>query len=103
MVASRRQNVINFNEPGLTVYAVPWEYAFCGKMDRLTKPDRRPYDAADAVAYLHQCVKTNGGRAIHAQWVDEWARKYDKAVTAKVLMEVDSLYQSKYGEQGILF
>lgn len=103
MGASRRQKAILFSEPGLVVYAVPWEYALCGKTDRLTKPDRRAYDAADAVAYLHQCVKANGERAIHARWVEECARKYNKAVSVKVLMEIDKLYKNKYGRHGILF
>lgn len=101
--ASHHQNVILFNKSGLTVYAIPWEYAFCGKTDRLTKPDKRPYDTADAVAYLHQCVMQNSGRAIPAQMVEAWARKYNKAVSAKVLMEIDTLYKSKYREHGILF
>lgn len=83
MGASQRQNAILFSEPGLTVYAVPWDYALCGKTDRLTKPDRRAYDVADAVAYLRQCVKANGERAIQARWVEEWARKYNKAVQLK--------------------
>lgn len=100
--ASQRQNAVLFQEPGLTVYAVPWEYALCGKTDRLTKPDRRPYDAADAVAYLHQCIRANGGRAIQAQWVETWAQRYNKAVSVQVLTEIDTLYVSKYGEHGIL-
>lgn len=103
MGASQRQNAVLFNEPGLTVYAVPWEYALCGKMDRLTKPDKRPYDAADAVAYLHECVKSNGGRAIQARQVEAWAQKYNKATSVKVLTEIDTLYKGKYGAHGIIF
>lgn len=83
MGASQRQNAVLFIEPRLTVYAVPWEYALCGETDRLTKPDRRAYDAADAVAYLRQCVKANGERAIHARWIEECARKYNKAFQLK--------------------
>ena len=103
MSASHHQNAILFNKPGLTVYAVPWQYALCGKTDRLTKPDRRPYDVADAVAYLRQCIMANGGRAIQAQRVEAWARKYNKAISAKVLAEIDTLYTSKYREHGVLF
>ncbi|KAJ5355837.1 hypothetical protein N7517_010446 [Penicillium concentricum] len=54
--ASHHQNAILFGKSGLTVYGVPWEYALCGKTDRLTKPNKRPYDTADAVAYLCKCV-----------------------------------------------
>ncbi|KGO68083.1 Protein of unknown function DUF2204 [Penicillium italicum] len=103
MGASHHQNAILFSKPGLTVYAVPWEYALCGKTDRLTKPNKRPYDAADAVAYLHQCVKANGERAIQAQQIETWARKYNKAVSVLVLMEIDTLYTSKHGKHGISF
>ncbi|KAJ5180003.1 hypothetical protein N7492_003213 [Penicillium capsulatum] len=103
MAASHRQNAILFQMAGLTVYAVPWEYALCGKTDRLTKPGKRPYDAADAVAYLYQCIKANGGRAIRAEQVQRWAQKYDKAVSKQALLEIDTLYKSKHGTHGIVF
>jgi hypothetical protein len=103
IAASHRQNVILFSKPGLTVYAVPWEYALCGKTDRLTKPDRRSYDTADAVAYLRQCVKANGGNAIPVQSIEAWARKYTKAVSVQVLVEIDTLYKTQYRQHGILF
>ncbi|KAJ5177536.1 uncharacterized protein N7500_000235 [Penicillium coprophilum] len=103
MGASHLQNAVLFSKSGLTVYAVLWEYALCGKTDRLTKPNKRPYDTADAVAYLHQCVKANGEHAIQAQQIETWARNYNKAVSATVLMEIDTLYKSKYGKHGILF
>lgn len=102
IAASRRQAAILFNKPGLTVYAVPWEYALCGKTDRLSKPDKRVYDAEDAVAYLRQCVKANGGRAIQAQQVEGWAQRYNKAVSVGVLMEIDTLYKIKHGEHGLI-
>jgi hypothetical protein len=55
------------------------------------------------VAYLHQCIKGNGGRAIPAQWVEEWGKRYNKAVSVKVLTEIDNLFHSRSGEHGILF
>ncbi|KAJ6023494.1 uncharacterized protein N7446_013857 [Penicillium canescens] len=103
IAAARRQNAVLFSKPGLAVYAVPWEYALCGKTDRLTKSDRRPYDTSDAVAYLSQCIKGNRGRAIQAQQVEAWARKYNKAVSRSVLIEIDAAYKRSHGEHGIMF
>ena len=103
IAAARHQNAVLFSKPGLAVYAVPWEYALCGKTDRLTKPDRRPYDISDAVAYLSQCIKGNRGHAIQAREVEAWARKYNKAVSRSVLIEIDAAYRSSHGEHGIIF
>ncbi|KAL3479451.1 hypothetical protein BJX99DRAFT_255454 [Aspergillus californicus] len=103
MLASRQQGAILFDKPGLTVYAVPWEYALCGKIDRLTKPAKRSYDTADAVVYLHQCVNANGGDAIQAHQIEAWVGKYNKVVSVNVLREIDTVYESKYSNHGILF
>lgn len=67
-----RMSSSSANSDSLTVYAVTWDYALCGKTDRLTKPQKPEYDVADAVAYLHQCVKANGGRQIQASQVEAW-------------------------------
>lgn len=100
---SHRQKAVIFQQPGLIVYAVPWEYAFCGKTDRLTKPERQPYDAADAAAYLHECIRANGERAIKAHRIVAWTRKYNKAVSPEVLMEINALYRRQHGKHGIQF
>ncbi|KAL4801961.1 hypothetical protein BDV18DRAFT_68533 [Aspergillus unguis] len=102
MHASRQQGAVLFDRPGLKVYAVPWEYALCGKTDRLTKPTKRPYDTTDAVAYLRECVNSNGN-AIEAHQIESWARRYNKAVSIDVLREIDAMYKGKYGSHGILF
>ncbi|KAL4953980.1 hypothetical protein BDW69DRAFT_183954 [Aspergillus filifer] len=91
------------SEPGLTVYAVPWQYVLCGKIDRMTKPLKRPYDISDAVAYLHECIKGYGGRAIQAKLIEGWAAKYEKAISTDVLCEIDAAYKNKYNGHGILF
>lgn len=100
---SHRQKVVLFQQPGLIVYAVPWEYAFCGKTNRLTKPERQPYDASDAAAYLHECIRANGGRAIRVHEIITWTRKYNKAVSPDVLVQIDALYRRKRGKPGIQF
>ncbi|KAL2813448.1 hypothetical protein BJX63DRAFT_443111 [Aspergillus granulosus] len=103
ILASHQQGTVLFDKPGLTVYAAPWEYALCWKTDRLTKHTRQSYDTADAVAYLHQCMNSNGGNAIQAHHIEAWARKYKKAVSVNVLREIDTVYESTYGTHGILF
>ncbi|KAL4795878.1 hypothetical protein BDV19DRAFT_388901 [Aspergillus venezuelensis] len=100
---SRQQGALLFQEPGLTVYAVPWQYALRGKIDRMTKPLKRPYDISDAVTYLHECVNGYGGRAIQAKLIESWAAKYDKAISTTVLCEIDAAYMNMYGGHGILF
>jgi hypothetical protein len=47
-------------------------------------------------------LRENGGRAIPAQWVEEWGKRYNKAVSVKVLT-IDNLFHSRFGEHGILF
>lgn len=84
--ASLQQNTIVFNRPGLLVYAVCWEYALCGKADRLGKPTRREYDIGDAVAFLHQYVSVNGGIAVRAEQVEAWTstiRRFRSALWRK--------------------
>lgn len=42
-------------------------------------------------------VKANRWRAISAHSIERWARRFNKAVTMKVLMEIYALYYMKYG------
>ncbi|KAI1061835.1 hypothetical protein LB506_009813 [Fusarium annulatum] len=54
---AHEQREVIFEEPGLTVLAAPWEYAFCCKIDRLSGAglhSPESYDASDAVEYLHR-------------------------------------------------
>ncbi|RBR09029.1 uncharacterized protein FIESC28_10037 [Fusarium coffeatum] len=51
------QREVIFEEPGLTVLAAPWEYAFCGKVDRLSVGglhSAQDYDLSDALEYLRR-------------------------------------------------
>lgn len=102
LVAAQRQNAVIFNKPGLKVYAVPWDYALCGKIDRLSKPDYRPYDISDAVAYLDQLVRSNGGHAVQASWVAAMAKKYGKAHSREVVGRINAAFKKTYGKDGIV-
>ncbi|KAH8689477.1 hypothetical protein BGW36DRAFT_401834 [Talaromyces proteolyticus] len=70
------QNVVLMRAPGLTVVAAPWDYSFIKKVSRITQGTGRPYDGADAVAYLHQyIIRTNGNRPITVAQVEGWGKR----------------------------
>jgi hypothetical protein len=56
--AATEQNVRVFNGAGLTIYAAPWTYIFCVKINRiLTSGDQaRLYDFADTVIYIYEYI-----------------------------------------------
>ena len=56
---------------GLIVYAAPWSYAFCGKLNRLCEDNPRPYDLSDAVEYLHQYLLAIGRQTVSAYRVHQ--------------------------------
>lgn len=83
------------------VYAAPWSYAFCGKLNRLCEANPRPYDIQDAVVYLHEYLATTGRQTVRASEVHQWGREYRKMVTDDALNEVDTLYYQTYGHHAI--
>ncbi|KAL2024332.1 hypothetical protein VTK56DRAFT_8814 [Thermocarpiscus australiensis] len=88
-----------YSGPGLTVYAAPWEYAFCAKVDRLLKRDRaRPYDLSDAVAYIHEYIRHHGNQPVPVATAVGWSRKYGTQMTEDILRNhVDPEYQKRHG------
>ena len=98
---AKEQGDIVFQEHGLTVYAAPWDYAFCTKLDRLTKPTRRPYDPSDARAYLRNYIQRHQNKPVPVQQVKQWAQRYRTAISDQVIQEVDSHYVAKYQAHGI--
>jgi hypothetical protein len=99
------QNVIVYNQigqrGGLTIYAAPWSYAFCGKMNRLCNSSPRPYDLSDAVEYLYQYLGSKGRRTVSARTIYGWCETYRKQVSDVVLQQVDKAYRQKYGSHPI--
>lgn len=74
-----RQREIIFSEPGLTVLAAPWEYAFCCKIDRVAGggiKGGRSYDIPDAVQYLHQFLGRHRVSHVSKQTVKDWFAQY---------------------------
>ncbi|KAG5988237.1 hypothetical protein E4U54_004722 [Claviceps lovelessii] len=52
------QREIIFEEPGLTVLAAPWNYAFCCKVDRIARSGHGDaYDLDDAMHYLARYLR----------------------------------------------
>lgn len=86
---------------GVVVYAAPWSYAFCGKLNRLCEANPRPYDIQDAVVYLHEYLATTGHQTVRASEVHQWGREYRKKVTDDVLNQVDTLYYQTYSHHAI--
>jgi hypothetical protein len=96
-----KQGTVIFQNSGLRIYAAPWSYAFCGKLNRLCTEAPRPYDLADAVVYLHEYLQTNGRQSVSASRVYRWCQGFGKNVTEAVLRSVDKAYRRKYGRTAI--
>nr|KMM70871.1 hypothetical protein CPAG_07180 [Coccidioides posadasii RMSCC 3488] len=101
--AAMQQNVVLFREKGFTVLAAPWDYAFCGKTNRMGGPDERPYDCKDAVGYLREYILSNGEKPVKAREIEEWGKIYGKMVTTCALKQISSSYEQAYGQDGIIF
>ena len=95
------QGVVVFEQRGLQVYAAPWSYAFCGKLNRMCEENPRPYDLADAVVYLHEHFRETKRKNISSRKVQEWCQRYNKAMTDSVLRRVDEAYYQKYRQRAI--
>ncbi|KAI4287138.1 MAG: hypothetical protein L6R35_003603 [Caloplaca aegaea] len=100
---ARVQNEIVFQEPGLTVLAVPWKYALCAKLERMGKSTRRSYDVDDAVAYLDRHIHVHGGNVVLFKDLENWGIHYHTAVTRPLAQEVAERYRQIHGSEGIAF
>lgn len=86
---------------GLKVYAASWEYALCGKMNRLTEGGERAYDLNDAVEYLARYFRKTGRRTVAAGLTKQWCVRWGKQVTDEVLRRLDEAFLRKYGRRCI--
>ncbi|KAI1986240.1 hypothetical protein LOZ53_004800 [Ophidiomyces ophidiicola] len=99
-----QQGEIVFRQPGLTVLAAPWHYAFCAKLDRLSgrhQTHTQPYDVSDAVAYLRRYLEKNSITCIQRSVVEEWAQKFDTRAPVQVLDQVNNLFKRHFQRDGI--
>ncbi|KAK4142558.1 uncharacterized protein C8A04DRAFT_29835 [Dichotomopilus funicola] len=99
---SYAQNEIIFQEPGLTVLAAPWQYAFCCKVDRVAGGGiqaARPYDVPDAVNYLRRYLSRQGKTQVPLATVKEWFTQYSLRWTANcdiVVAQVNAGYKKLF-------
>jgi hypothetical protein len=100
-----QQNVIvhqyRGSRGGIVVYAAPWSYAFCGKLNRLCESNYRTYDLDDAVSYLHQYLRAHSRRTVSAGEIKQWCRSFRKNVTDAVLDKVNARYDATHRMQPI--
>lgn len=101
---AKRQNVVVLERQGLTIYAAPWMYAFCGKTDRMyrQREDGRQYDCSDAVSYLHEYIKSHGGEPVPVLEIMGWAKHYRKYVCVEGLHRINQLYRLFHEADGIV-
>lgn len=96
-----QQNEVVFRRKGLKIVAAPWNYAFCGKMNRLVRADQaRAYDLTDAVSYLHRYIQIHGG-PISVALIKEWCKSYQKDTSDDVIRNIKKEYRRQYGADGI--
>ena len=95
------QDDVVFETRGLKVIAAPWNYALCGKMNRLVRPNEvRRYDVTDAASYLHQYILKHGGPVSPAQ-IKQWCQAYQKDTSNDAIRAVAKKYRRRYGSNGI--
>ncbi|KAB8356590.1 hypothetical protein FH972_024172 [Carpinus fangiana] len=106
--ALEQQDVI-FRDGPLTVLAAPWKYAFAAKANRVAQDRRgdrnaraRPYDAADAAAYLHFYLGKGGNRPQNYSTAQAWCREYRFEVELSVLRTINDEYRRKYRMDGLV-
>lgn len=97
---ARSQNELVFDQRsergGLRVYAAPWSYAICEKLDRLCDINPQPHDMDDAVIYLRRHLEVVGQYYIKAQTIRDWARWYHKDVSEGILREMNESFNRKF-------
>ena len=97
-------NEIVFQRSGLKVVAAPWNYAMCGKMNRLARASElhRPYDASDAASYLHYYIERSNSGSVSATQVKQWCQDYQKSTSDAVIRAVNAEYRRLYRSDGIV-
>ncbi|KAF4451581.1 hypothetical protein F53441_5437 [Fusarium austroafricanum] len=81
---------------GLTVYAAPWQYAICSKLERLNGTNR-PDDMEDAVAYMYHFLSLISQEHIVGKQIFDWCTRYHQNVSLEVLKSFEKAYHDKHG------
>lgn len=103
--AALEQGIVVFKHGGLEVYAAPWSYAFCGKLNRLSSrlpgDEPRPYDLADAAVYLHEYLRGTGRQAVGVRQIRKWCTRFNKIMADEVLRRIDKVYYQQYQRRAV--
>lgn len=100
---SYEQREIIFQQPGLTVLAAPWNYAFCCKVDRMAGGglnSARAYDLSDAVEYLRRYLARAKSAQVPVQVVQAWFTQFSLRWTGNndvVVDRINSAYAKRFG------
>ncbi|KAL4723649.1 hypothetical protein ACLX1H_009291 [Fusarium chlamydosporum] len=104
---AKRQNEIVFEHQGtnggLRVYAAPWSFALCSKLNHSCDHHNRTEDMDDAVAYLYRYLSTTGQDYIIAQQIKDWCQTYHQDVSREVLRRLEQTYARKHGNWPIVW
>lgn len=99
--AAVEQGAKVYDRGGLTVYAGPWPYALCGKLNRLSDADSRTYDLADATVYLHEYFRTSRRSNVGVRQIQKWCNQFSQKTTEGVLRRLDEAYYQTYDRRAI--
>lgn len=98
-----QQRDIVFQQPGLTIYAAPWNYAFVTKVGRITYGTGRTYDWDDAIVYLHQHIRRHGHTPVPVSQIRRWGAEYRRNTPDEILRQIDERYYRQYRQHGVDF
>ncbi|EEU45612.1 uncharacterized protein NECHADRAFT_80690 [Fusarium vanettenii 77-13-4] len=104
---AKRQNAVVFEKRGakggLKVYAAPWTYAVCSKLNRLCEINPRSYDMDDAVVYLNRHLILTAENYVKSRELYDWCRRYSHDVRPEILKQLDEKYLQSYGYKPIVW
>lgn len=99
---------IVFQAPGLKLFAAPWEYALCSKLDCMKRVAEKKVevggrrDEDDAIAYLNQIIIRRTRRApVTRETIGRWMAQYDLQYWDQGVTEIAELYMKVYQRPGI--
>lgn len=98
------QNKVLFQNRGLKILALPWDYAFCTEMERMlnsttvdSRVSSRPVNhRARAAWYLHLYVQSHDGQPLRRRMIEGWPRSYNIQASQTVISEILEEYNRHY-------
>lgn len=97
-----QQNEVLFHSAGLVVYAAPWDFALCVKIDRITKDRRlRPDDVTDAATYLNRYIQRHQNQPVERAIIQGWASDYNTRISIDAIFEVNAEHRKLFGVVGV--